>query len=74
MKARRRRVAGLASGYIKPTVAGAFIASAMMLLTGCGGSGGSAAESSAPAIRGDVALPDTSDPADSGVTSRSTLR
>ena len=32
-------------------------------------SGGSAAESSAPAIRGDVALPDTSDPADSGVTS-----
>ena len=69
MKARRRRFAGLTSGSIKPTVAGAFIASAMMLLAGCGGSGGSAAESSAPAIRGDVALPDTSDPGNSAVTS-----
>jgi hypothetical protein len=69
LKARRRRFAGLTSGSIKPTVAGAFIASAMMLLAGCGGSGGSAAESSAPAIRGDVALPDTSDPGNSAVTS-----
>ena len=69
MKAMRRRFAGLTSGSIKPTVAGAFIASAMMLLAGCAGSGGSAAESSAAAIRGDVALPEISDSGNSGVTS-----
>ncbi len=66
MGARTRRFTSLASGSVKAT---AVVVCAVMLLAGCSGSGGSAAESSAPAIRGDVALSDTSDPGDSGATS-----
>lgn len=54
---------------MKATVVGTGVAAAMVVLAGCGGSGGSAAESSAPAIRGDVASSDASDPEYSGVTS-----
>lgn len=68
MDARTRRRAGLTSGSMKATVEGAVIASAMMVLAGCGGFGGSAAEPSAPAVRGDVASSDTSDPGFPGFT------
>ena len=66
MGAQSRLFTSLASGSGKAT---AVVVCAVMLLAGCSGSGGSAAESSARAIRGDVALPDTFDPGDSGVTS-----
>ena len=65
MGARTRRFTSLASGSGKAT---AVVACAVMLLAGCGGTGGSAAESSAPGIRGNAAMSDTSDPGDSGVT------
>ena len=42
-------------GSIRSKAAGAVVACAVMLLAGCGGSGGSAAEAGAPVIRGDGA-------------------
>ena len=51
MGARTRRFTSLATGSGKAT---AVVACAVMLLAGCGGSGGSATESGAPVIRGDV--------------------
>ena len=65
MGARSRLFTGLVSGSGKAT---AVVVCAVMLLAGCGGTGGSAAESSAPGIRGNAAMSDTSDPGDSGVT------
>ncbi len=52
MGAQSRRFTSLASGSSKAT---AVIASAVMLLAGCAGSGGSATEAGAAVIRGDVA-------------------
>ena len=52
MGARTRRFTSLASGSGKAT---AVVVCAVMLLAGCGGSGGSATEAGAPIIRGDVA-------------------
>ena len=52
MGARTRRFTSLASGSGKAT---AVVVCAVMLLAGCGGSGGSATEAGAPVIRGDVA-------------------
>jgi uncharacterized repeat protein (TIGR02543 family) len=53
---------------MKAKAAGAAIASAIMVLAGCGGSQG-VAESSAPAIRGDMASSEASDPANQDLTS-----
>ena len=63
--AQSRLFTGFVSGSGKAT---AVVVCAVMLLAGCGGTGGSAAESSAPGIRGNAAMSDTSDPGDSGVT------
>ncbi len=52
MRARTRRFTSLASGSVKAT---AVVVCAVMLLAGCGGSGGSATDASTPVIRGDVA-------------------
>jgi hypothetical protein len=52
MGARTSRFTGLATGSGKAT---AVVVCAVMLLAGCGGSGGSATEAGAPVIRGDVA-------------------
>ena len=52
MGARTRRFTSLASGSGKAT---AVVVCAVMLLSGCGGSGGSAYDASTPVIRGDVA-------------------
>jgi len=52
MGARTRRFTSLATGSGKVT---AVVACAVMLLAGCGGSGGSATEAGEPVIRGDVA-------------------
>ena len=52
MGARTRRFTSLASGSGKAT---AVVVCAVMLLAGCGGSGGSASEAGAPVVRGDVA-------------------
>ena len=65
MGAQSRLFTGFVSGSGKAT---AVVVCAVMLLAGCGGTGGSAAESSAPGIRGNAAMSDTSDPGDSGVT------
>ena len=54
MSARIRRFGAFGSGSSRGKAAGAVIACAVMLLAGCGGSGGSAADASAPVIRGDV--------------------
>ncbi len=62
MGARTRRFTSTTSGSIKAKAAGAAIASAIVVLAGCGGSQG-VAESSALAIRGDVASSEASDPA-----------
>ena len=51
MGARTRRFKSLASGSGKAT---AVVVCAVMLLAGCGGSGGSATEAGAPVIRGEV--------------------
>ena len=69
MGARTRRFTSLATGSNTTKAAGITALCAVMLLAGCGGSGGGAADAGAPAIRGDVASSDTSDPGDSGVTS-----
>ena len=52
MGARTRRFTSLASGSGKAT---AVVVCAVMLLAGCGGSGGSASDASTPVIRGDAA-------------------
>ncbi len=52
MGAQSRLFASLASGSGKAT---AVVVCAVMLLAGCGGSGGSASDASTPVIRGDVA-------------------
>jgi hypothetical protein len=52
MGARTRRFTSLATGSGKATVV---VVCAVMLLAGCGGSGGSSAEAGAPVIRGDLA-------------------
>ena len=55
MSARSSRFSGFGSSRRRGKAAGAVMACAVMLLAGCGGSGGSAAETSKPAPRGDVA-------------------
>ena len=52
MGAQSRRFTSLASGSGKGT---AVVVCAVMLLAGCGGSGGSASDASTPVVRGDVA-------------------
>ena len=63
MGARTRRFTDLASGSSKAKAAATAVVCAGMLLAGCGGSGGSATETGAPVIRGDVA-----EEGDSGTT------
>ena len=55
MSARTGRFGVFGPGSIRSKAAGAVVACAVMLLAGCGGSGGSAAEAGAPVIRGDGA-------------------
>ena len=55
MGARTRRFTSLATGSNTTKAAGIAALCAVMLLAGCGGSGGSATEAAAPVIRGDVA-------------------
>ena len=54
MSARTGRFGVFGPGSTKSKAAGAVIACAVMLLAGCGGSGGSAADAGAPVIRGDA--------------------
>jgi hypothetical protein len=54
MSARNSRFGAFGSRSGRGKAAGAVIACAVMLLAGCGGSGGSAADAGAPVIRGDV--------------------
>ncbi len=56
MGARTRRFTSLASGSGKAT---AVVVCVVMLLAGCGGSGGSATDASAPVIRGDAGVSGT---------------
>ena len=55
MSARTGRFGVFGPGSGKANAAGAEVACAVMLLAGCGGSGGSTADAGAPVIRGDVA-------------------
>ena len=55
MSARTGRFGAFGSSSGRGKAAGAVIACAVMLLAGCGGSGGSTADAGAPVIRGDVA-------------------
>ena len=54
MSARNSRFGAFGSRSARGNAAGAVIACAVMLLAGCGGSGGSAADAGAPVIRGDA--------------------
>ena len=58
MSARSNRFSGFGSSRRRGKAAGAVMACAVMLLAGCGGSSGSAADASAgaatPIVRGDV--------------------
>ena len=54
MGARTRRFTSLATGSNTTKAAGIAALCAVMLLAGCGGSGGSATEAAAPVIRGDA--------------------
>ena len=54
MSAHRSRFSGFGSSRRRGTAAGAVIACGVMLLAGCGGSGGSAADAGATVIRGDA--------------------
>ena len=54
MSARSSRFSGFGSRRRRGKAAGAVFACAVMLLAGCGGSGGSAADASAPVVRGDA--------------------
>jgi len=55
MGARTRRFTSLATGSNTTKAAGIAALCGVMLLAGCGGSGGSATDAGAPVIRGDVA-------------------
>ena len=55
MSAHRRLFTSLASGSGKATSAGVAVVFAVIVLAGCGGSGGSATEAGAPVVRGDAA-------------------
>jgi hypothetical protein len=55
MSARNSRFGAFGSRSGRGKAAGAVIACAVMLLAGCGGSGGTAADAGGPVIRGDVA-------------------
>ncbi len=55
MRARTGRFGAFSSRSGRGKAAGAVIACGVMLLAGCGGSGGSAADAGAPVVRGDVA-------------------
>ena len=54
MSARSSRFSGFGSIRRRGKAAGAVIACAVMLLAGCGGSGGSSADAGAPVVRGDT--------------------
>ena len=55
MSARSSRFSGFGSSRRRAKAAGAVIACGVMILAGCGGSGGSSADAGATVIRGDVA-------------------